>query len=484
MAQAPAVAESQAIAGAVGGAAAQPVECLSTAGARWWHSGIDLGLAVVALRLAGVDMASHTIVAVSLAVAALAGSLAGAVLTKLHWPTVPRRSLDHLWLRGLNALWVTLVVSTVSLVFQEFGWVSSFTAPLFFCAYFGALTLSYLSFLSVRQIHLVPEPVLILGTGRFARATCARLRSEWNTQQTVLGFLSMNGQPTALYPHEPPVLGTSQDLAKVLRSQPVAKVYIAARVLEHPDAMQHAVDVCETVGVPFALPATCMRFLRARPMNNPLCENGWVHYRVSAGGALQELCKRLFDVVVTSIALLLLWPLLLLTALAIKLSSPGPVLFKQVRLGQHGRRFHLLKFRSMVVNAEQCKGTLLALNEQCGPVFKMQDDPRVTPMGRFIRRYSIDELPQLVNILRGEMSIVGPRPALPAEVDEYELWQHRRLAVRPGLTCYWQVQGRNLIRFEEWMRLDLKYVDGWDFATDLSLILKTVPVVLGARGAS
>jgi lipopolysaccharide/colanic/teichoic acid biosynthesis glycosyltransferase len=153
-------------------------------------------------------------------------------------------------------------------------------------------------------------------------------------------------------------------------------------------------------------------------------------------------------------------------------------------VGQGGRPFLMLKFRSMVVNAEELKSTLAAQNEQAGPVFKMKNDPRITRVGRFIRKYSIDELPQLVNVLRGDMSLVGPRPPLPAEVAKYESWQWRRLSVRPGLTCIWQVSGRNQISFEEWMKLDMQYIDHWSLAADLQLILRTIPVVLAGRGAS
>jgi lipopolysaccharide/colanic/teichoic acid biosynthesis glycosyltransferase len=160
------------------------------------------------------------------------------------------------------------------------------------------------------------------------------------------------------------------------------------------------------------------------------------------------------------------------------------VFFRQERVGIYGRPFNMLKFRSMVVNAEALKETLQAQNEQTGPVFKIRNDPRITAIGRFIRKYSIDELPQLINVLRGDMSIVGPRPPVPKEVAQYEGWQRRRLSVRPGLTCIWQVSGRNQISFQEWMYLDMRYIDHWSLSEDFSLILKTVPVVLTGSGAS
>jgi len=199
---------------------------------------------------------------------------------------------------------------------------------------------------------------------------------------------------------------------------------------------------------------------------------------------IQTGLKRLLDILASSIALFLLSPLLIATALAVMLGSRGPILFKQRRVGLHGRTFDMLKFRSMVRNAEDLRAKLAAQNEQAGPVFKMKHDPRITRVGRFIRRFSIDELPQLINILRGDMSIVGPRPPIPSEVARYEAWQRRRLSVRPGLTCVWQVSGRNEISFDEWMLLDMRYIDHWSLAQDIQLILKTVPVVLKGRGAS
>jgi lipopolysaccharide/colanic/teichoic acid biosynthesis glycosyltransferase len=193
--------------------------------------------------------------------------------------------------------------------------------------------------------------------------------------------------------------------------------------------------------------------------------------------------KRAFDVLASAVALLLLLPFLLLIGLLIKLSDGGPVFFAQVRVGMRGGTFRMLKFRSMVVHAERLRPRLEVRNESNGPVFKMKLDPRVTTVGKLIRRYSLDELPQLLNILMGDMSIVGPRPSLPSEVVKYEPWQYRRFAVRPGLTCYWQVSPRRYqISFDDWMRLDLKYVDGWSLGLDLSLVLRTFGVVASGTG--
>jgi lipopolysaccharide/colanic/teichoic acid biosynthesis glycosyltransferase len=193
--------------------------------------------------------------------------------------------------------------------------------------------------------------------------------------------------------------------------------------------------------------------------------------------------KRAFDVLASGAALLLLLPLFAAIAALVKLTDGGPVFFAQRRVGRRGQTFRMLKFRSMVVDAERLRPRLEVRNESSGPVFKMRLDPRVTAIGRFLRRYSLDELPQLINVLAGEMSIVGPRPALPSEVARYEAWQHRRFAVRPGLTCYWQVNPqRYQISFDEWMRLDLKYTDDWSLRLDLDLVLRTFKVVLLGTG--
>src|SRR5215467_559916 len=194
--------------------------------------------------------------------------------------------------------------------------------------------------------------------------------------------------------------------------------------------------------------------------------------------------RRVLDVVLAGIILVIFGPLVMLpTAILIKLTSPGPVLFKQKRCGLNGRVFMMYKFRSMVDNAEQQRVELEAFNEMDGPVFKSSRDPRITVIGKIIRRRSIDELPQLFNVLQGHMSLVGPRPPLPQEVTRYERWQRRRLSMKPGMTCLWQISGRNEVSFEDWMKLDLTYIDNWSLLLDLKILLKTVPVVLLGRGA-
>ena len=197
-----------------------------------------------------------------------------------------------------------------------------------------------------------------------------------------------------------------------------------------------------------------------------------------------EFFKRIFDIICSLMAVIILLPIFLIIFIAIKIESKGPVIFSQERVGINNKSFKMYKFRSMVVNAEDLKEVLKKQNERKGPMFKIKDDPRVTRVGKFIRKTSIDELPQLLNILKGEMSIVGPRPSLPNEVREFEPWMMDRLKVKPGLTCYWQVSGRDQIGFEKWMELDVKYVKDRSFLLDLKLIFKTFFVLFGDKNAS
>lgn len=193
--------------------------------------------------------------------------------------------------------------------------------------------------------------------------------------------------------------------------------------------------------------------------------------------------KRTFDFGASLVGLVCLSPVLLVTAVAIKLESEGPVIFSQDRIGLNGKKFKMYKLRSMVSNAEELKEKLLEQNEMSGPMFKMKDDPRITKVGKFIRKTSIDELPQLINVLKGDMSLVGPRPSLPKEVEQFEPWMYERIQVKPGLTCYWQVSGRNNIDFEDWMKLDIKYVRERSLLGDLKLVFKTFFVLFGDKNA-
>jgi exopolysaccharide biosynthesis polyprenyl glycosylphosphotransferase len=337
-----------------------------------------------------------------------------------------------------------------------------------------------LAFWTLRTVGKAP-PVnaVVVGSGPLAQSTARELAQLDTT--CLLGTVCFPGQPV---PNA--ALGTVDQLPALIRAHAIGKVYVASEPSTPLPLSRQVAETCAAFGVSFALPphVSIPNLDGIRKVDSHAEASAFVHYHIFEHKPIQSFVKRLFDIVTAGSALIVLSPLMLTVALIIKLTSRGPVFFKQERVGIHGRRLYMLKFRSMVVNAEELKHSLMAHNEQTGPVFKMQRDPRVTPFGRFIRKHSIDELPQLINILRGDMTIVGPRPAVPAEVAQYEPWQRKRLSVLPGLTCTWQVSGRNQIPFARWMAMDIEYITTWSFKQDIALILRTVPVVLSGRGAS
>jgi exopolysaccharide biosynthesis polyprenyl glycosylphosphotransferase len=322
---------------------------------------------------------------------------------------------------------------------------------------------------------------LIVGTNQEAEHLAELLGTSRMGYQPI-GFVSTGGHDHAA-PNGPPVLGSIGSLRPLIHQTGASCVFVAATAVQ-PEDVKHVlrarrldgVEIRVTAHFPAALSAT--RF-------TPQSISGLIALSVNAVRLTraQAIAKRTFDVVVSSVALLVLSPLLALIALAIRLTSPGPVLFRQQRVGLHRRPFMALKFRTMVDGAELMLDQLASRNEADGPLFKIREDPRVTRVGRWLRRYSLDELPQLWNALRGEMSLVGPRPPLPREVEAYEEWQLDRLEVRPGITGLWQVSGRSELSFDEYVRLDLFYVENWSLTYDLFIILKTIPILLAARGA-
>jgi exopolysaccharide biosynthesis polyprenyl glycosylphosphotransferase len=249
--------------------------------------------------------------------------------------------------------------------------------------------------------------------------------------------------------------------------------------------IEKAIQACEIEGVDVWLVADFFRTQISRTTFDELYGRPVIIFRSVPEYSWQGVVKQAIDVVGAFLLLALSGWVLAAAALAIKLTSPGPVLFRQRRCGLNGRPFTMLKFRSMVSDAEQRRVELEALNEMSGPVFKLTNDPRITPVGRWLRKWSIDELPQLLNVLRGEMSLVGPRPLPVDEVERFDDPSHRRrLSVKPGITCLWQVSGRNEVRdFRDWVRLDLEYIDNWSLWLDLKILFRTVPVVLVGTGA-
>lgn len=255
-------------------------------------------------------------------------------------------------------------------------------------------------------------------------------------------------------------------------------------VVEVMPLVEEAILMCSEQGIRTTLVADLFSIGMVKSGLSYFGDMPLIHFQTPPGDRWELFVKRFLDVIISFVLLIALSPLLLIIAVLVKLTSKGPVLFVQKRMGLNGRIFDMYKFRSMYVDADKELSNLKAHNEMKGPVFKMKNDPRITPLGRFLRRFSLDELPQLWNVFRGEMSLVGPRPPVPGEVSLYERRDRRRLSMRPGLTCTWQVCGRNEIcDFDSWVELDLDYIDNWSLGRDFVLLIRTIPAVLLGTGA-
>ncbi|MCC6503771.1 MAG: sugar transferase [Deltaproteobacteria bacterium] len=322
--------------------------------------------------------------------------------------------------------------------------------------------------------------LLIVGSGRRAEAFASILdkHKEWGMK--VLGFVDYE-ESASKRVYNSRLIGSFSQLPEILTSNQIDEViFVVPR--SGLDRIEKQILLCEEIGIKASITADFYSHKLAKGSFEEL--QGWPLLAYTPYPRIEEwfVLKRAFDVAFASAVLLLSAPFFIAITLAVTLGSPGPVFFRQTRCGMNGRQFDLLKFRTMVMNADKLKSSIEHLNEMSGPVFKAKNDPRITGVGRFLRKYSLDELPQLLNVLKGDMSLVGPRPPLPEEVARYDMWQRRRLSVRPGLTCIWQVSGRNNIGFEQWMRLDLEYIDNWSFSQDFKIILKTIPTVLRGTG--
>lgn len=335
----------------------------------------------------------------------------------------------------------------------------------------------------LRRIGYNSRQLLIVGTGLRARRFVEMVKQhpEWGLRIT--GLIDDEKERVGKEFFGIKVLGTLTDISRVLREEVVDEVvFVVPRAwLER---IQESIADCELQGIRTSVAADLFDLKIARATQTDLNGFPMMSFETTVGREWQLMTKRTIDLMVSFIGLVIVSPLLLVTSILIKLTSKGPVLFRQKRISVNGRVFTLYKFRTMYSGAEKKIAELEHLNEMDGPVFKIKNDPRITPLGRFLRKTSIDELPQLYNVLVGHMSLVGPRPPVPSEVGKYEHWHKRRLSMRPGITCLWQVSGRNKIGFKKWMELDLQYIDNWSLWLDFKILFKTIPVVLFGIGAS
>jgi len=322
--------------------------------------------------------------------------------------------------------------------------------------------------------------VVIVGTNAEALGIVQMLGSNDDLGYQVLGLLDCGGAPSGISPV--PVLGTCRDATEIVQSLGASGVIIATSAIDTPSANRLARELIE-IGCHVELTSGLVDISADRLLARPLGRRAVMYIEPVRRLGWRAVAKRIFDIFTAAGLLFFGAPIILIAAILIKLDSSGPVFFSQVRVGKDGKLFRVRKFRTMVTDAEQRLEVLREQSEADGPLFKMRDDPRVTRVGRYLRKASIDELPQLWNVLVGEMSVVGPRPALPSEAKEWDDDLRGRLRVKPGITGMWQVNGRSTTTFDDYVRHDLYYVDNWSLLTDLAIVAKTVPVVLFRRGA-
>lgn len=325
--------------------------------------------------------------------------------------------------------------------------------------------------------------ILIVGTGRRAQHFMDVIRGQESWGYRIVGLLDLDEEKRGQVIHGAPVLGTFEDIHVILNTNVVDEVvFVVPR--SWLNKLEELLFICEARGVRVHVAVDYFSPHFSRTKFESLQGLPFLTFDSTPDKLLHLMVKRWFDVAAAGLALVVLSPFMLALAALVKFTSRGPVFFRQGRVGLYGRQFTLYKFRTMVLDAELKLKDLMDDNEMTGPVFKMERDPRVTSLGRFLRKFSLDELPQLWNIFKGDMSIVGPRPPIPTEVAEYDTWQCRRLSMRPGLTCLWQVSGRNRISdFDRWVMLDLEYIDKWSLSLDMKIIARTIPVSLLGVGA-
>jgi exopolysaccharide biosynthesis polyprenyl glycosylphosphotransferase len=393
----------------------------------------------------------------------------------------------------LDEAYAILNGTTTGIVFVVF--IAYFYRPLSYSRliflYAGALTVLALSLSRLgkawlwnhlRRKGIGVDRLLIVGAGEIGRTLMRHIVAQPELGCQVVGFLDDDPHRGSTDIGRFRALGGIPNLLQVIREQRIDEVLISLPWTHHRKILG-LVDQCARERVRARIVPDLFRLALSRVDVDHIGGVPVIGLREPAIGVWQRVFKRSLDLIVAVLGLVLPFPLFLLVALAIKLESPGPVLFTQARLGRSGREFAIYKFRSMHQGAEEKKEELVDLNEASGPIFKIRDDPRLTTVGRVLRRWSLDELPQLYNVLRGEMSLVGPRPPTPAEVAKYEDWQRKRLTVRPGMTGLRQVSGRSELPFAEMMLLDVYYVENWSPALDAKILFRTVPKWLSGEGA-
>ena len=414
------------------------------------------------------------ILAVSLPFSWIALLLLGAYS---HKPDA-NQNFFHLFAKFCLAMLFTL--SLMFFVFSVYEINRTFVIPFVLLSAFFFATWRVVA-LKWKKSHGKAKKALLIGEGEKFLAMIDDLRVNPLPDLEVIGCLTTE-VPSGSRIHGLTVLGGLDDLYRVLHKEVVDEVIFGIRI-STMENYRTLLKICETVGVNvlILIDDQWPRFSRidvGKVLNRP-----FIYFASTPVNEFGSIAKAIFDRSVALAGLVLAFPFLLIVSILVKISSPGPILFVQERTGMNGRKFKMYKFRTMTADAEQKKAGLQELNQMNGPVFKMKNDPRVTRIGLWLRKYSLDELPQLFNVLKGDMSLVGPRPLPCEEANMIHGTQRRRFSVKPGLTCIWQISGRNQLTYSEWMDLDLQYVDGWSLGLDFKILLKTPAAIFSSKGA-
>jgi exopolysaccharide biosynthesis polyprenyl glycosylphosphotransferase len=328
--------------------------------------------------------------------------------------------------------------------------------------------------------------MVVVGTNPRALSFARKMEAKPEIGYRIVGFV--DGQWAGREAFEQagyPVVSDFEGFPRFLREQVVDEVVIALPMESAYGQAARIAALCEEQGILVRLLSDIFNLRQAQSRAEEFAGEAFTTIYTGSEDGWQHILKRTLDVSLSLLAMMLLSPLFLLTIAIVKFTSPGPAFFVQDRVGLNKRRFRLYKFRTMVADAVERQREIEHLNEACGPVFKIKNDPRVTPVGKILRKTSIDELPQLLNVLKGDMSLVGPRPLPVRDYQGFrQPWQRRRFSVRPGITCLWQVNGRSSISFDKWMELDMEYIDHWSLGLDIKILAKTIPAVLKGSGAA
>lgn len=386
----------------------------------------------------------------------------------------------------------TLFCSVVLLVAAQAGhWptINLVTVGVFALVSFGLVSgMRMLLRLNLRRLrkrgHNV-KSLLIVGGGARSRRFALQIQRRQDLGYKLVGYVDSDPAFANESIAGAPWLGSVEELPTILANEVIDEAAIALPIKSHYSQTESAIAVLEEQGITTHLLSDLFPHKLARSHTGELEGLPIISLHSVPPFSWRTEAKRLFDVVVGTFLLMIFAPLFLIAAIAIKLDSPGPIFFVQDRFGLNKRRFRMIKFRTMRADAEARMQEIEHLNEKSGPIFKIKNDPRITRAGRWLRKTSVDELPQLINVVLGEMSIVGPRPLSVRDALRMEVaWQKRRFSVKPGLTCLWQVSGRSNLSFEQWMQLDLDYIDQWSLKLDASILLRTIPAIVSTRGAS